>query len=392
MKRTLKIVGLFLLALVIIAVVVYLALPKGPRDPMAFDDPYHQDRPMVEASDYAAAAGTPWATQVAIDILEQGGNAYDATTAALLMLNVTHGEAASFPSIAPLMIYDAGTGQVRSYVGAGVAPQAATIDYFAEQGFKTMPDFDIRAQLVPASPDVIVALLQDYGTMSFAEVSASAIRMAREGFPAHEVMIHNMDLSLGERLGYCLVLMPYNCQVYLHGEWWRPFQHADRVTMPDLADTLEALAEAEQQVLAAGKSREEGLQAVRDYFYQGPLAEAIVAYHAESGGLIDAADLAGYSGYWEEPIRAAYGEYTIYVNGTWTQGIVLPMALHNLEGIDLESMGHNAPEYVHTVVQAIELAQADRDAYVADPAFVDVPVDILLSADYGASRQKLMSD
>jgi len=186
--------------------------------------------------------------------------------------------------------------------------------------------------------------------------------------------------------------MPYNCQVYLHGEWWRPFQHADRVTMPDLADTWEALAEAEQQALAAGGSREEGLQAVRDYFYQGPLAEAIVDYHAEHGGLIDAADLADYSGDWEEPIQADYGEYTIYVNGTWTQGIVLPMALHYLEGIDLEGMGHNSQEYVHTVVQAIELAQADRDAYVADPAFVDVPVDVLLSADYAASRQELMSD
>lgn len=392
MKRILKIIGLSLLALAALMGIIYAVLPKGPRDPMAFDDPWQHDRPMVEARDYVVATGTPWATQAAVDILERGGNAYDAAAAALLMLNVTHGEAASFPSIAPLMIYDAPTGQVRSYVGVGTAPQAATIDYFHAQGFETMPDLDIRAQLVPASPDVIISLLRDYGTMSFAEVSAHAIQMAREGFPAHEVMVHNMDLSLVERIGFCFLLMPYNCQVYLHGEWWRPFQHADRVTFPDLAKTLEALAQAEQQVIAAGGSREEGLQATRDYFYRGPLAEAIADYHAKHGGLIVASDLANYSGQWEEPLQAAYGEYTIYVNGTWTQGIVLPMALHNLEGIDLESMGHNSPEYIHTVVQAIELAQADRDAYVADPAFVDVPVDMLLSADYAASRQALMSD
>jgi gamma-glutamyltranspeptidase/glutathione hydrolase len=254
-----------------------------------------------------------------------------------------------------------------------------------------MPDFDIRAQLVPASPDVIIALLQDYGTMSFAQVAAPAIRMAREGFPAHQVMTRNMELSLEQRIGYCF-LLSYNCQVYLHGEWWRPFQHADRVTVPDLAKTLEALAQAEQQAISTGGSRQEGLQATRHYFYQGPLAEAIVDYHAGHGGLMSAADLADYSGSWEEPIQASYGEYTVYVNGTWTQGIVLPMALHTLEGIDLESMGHNSPEYIHSVVQAIELAQADRDAYVADAAFVDVPVDVLLSPDYAASRQAMMGD
>lgn len=392
MKRILKVVGLSLLALVVLLSIIYVALPKGPRDPMAFDDPWHQARPMVEASDYVAATGTPWATRAAVDILEQGGNAYDASAAALLMLNVTHGEAASFPSIAPLMIYDAASRQVRSYIGAGVAPQAATLDHFREQGFETMPNFDIRSQLVPASPDVIIALLQDYGTMSFAEVSAPAIQTAREGFPVHEVMARNMDLSLIDRAGYCFLLMPYNCQVYLHGEWWRPLYRTDRFVLPDLAKTLEELAQAEQSVIDAGGSREEGLQAIRDYFYQGPLAEAIVDYHAGHGGLIAAADLADYSGGWEEPIRAAYGEYTIYVNGTWTQGIVLPMALRNLAGIDLVNVGHNSPGYIHTVVQAIELAQADRDAYVADPAFVDVPVDALLSPDYAASRQALMSD
>ncbi len=391
MKRVLKIVGLILLAIIALAGLIYLVLPKGPRDPMAFDDPYHQERPMVVAEDYVVAAGTPWATDAAAGILEQGGNAYDAAAAALLMLNVTHGEAASFPSIAPLMIYDAASGQVRSYIGAGTAPQAATAEYFREEGFQSVPDFDIRAQLIPASPDVIVALLRDYGALSFADISAPAIAQAREGFPVHEVMYHNLELSQVERIGFCY-LMPANCQAYLQGQWWRPIHYKDRFTLPALADTFEALAQAEQDTLAAGGSREDGLQAVRDYFYQGPLADAILDYHARKGGLITAADLANYSGGWEEPVRGAYVEYTVYTNGTWNQGIVVPMTLQILEGIDLQSMGHNSPEYVHTVIQAIELAQADRDAYTADPAFVDVPLDVLLSPEYAAARRAAMSD
>jgi gamma-glutamyltranspeptidase/glutathione hydrolase len=392
MRKLLKRLGLALLVLVIIANLVYLLLPKGPRNPMAFDDPYHQARPMVIAEEYVVAAGTPWATQAAVDVLERGGNAYDAAAASLLVLNVTHGEAASFPSIAPLLIYDAQTRAVRSYIGAGTAPQAATVDLFRNAGFETIPDFDIRAQLIPASPDVIVALLRDYGTMSFTDISAAAILIAREGFAVHSVMASNLDLSVIERLGFCYVLFPYNCEVYLHGEWWRPLHQADRFTLPDLANTFEAMAQAEQGILAAGGSREEGLQAIRDYFYEGPLAEAIVHFHGEEGGLITAEDLAGYSGGWEEPITGRYGEYTIYTNGSWSQGIVVPMALQTLEGIDLRAMGHNSPEYIHTVVQAIELAQADRDAYVADPEFVDVPLDVLLSQDYAALRRAEISE
>ena len=90
-------------------------------------------------------------------------------------------------------------------------------------------------------------------------------------------------------------------------------------------------------------------------------------------GLMSAEDLAGYSGGWEIPVQGSYDEYTYYTNGTWSQGAVAPLALQILEGIDLKSMGHNSPRYVHTVVQAIELAMADREAYMADPAFVKVP-------------------
>lgn len=393
MRRFLKIlqrIGLALLLIALILGAVYLALPNGPRDPMTFDDPWHQDRPMVQASSYAAVAGTPWATQAAMAVLDQGGNAFDAAAAALLVLNVTHGEAASFPGIAPLVLYDAKTQTVHSYIGAGTAPAAATLEKFTAKGYKTVPDLNIWSQLLPASPDVIVSLLEDYGTMSFNQVSAAAIQIGREGFPVHEILYKNMDLSLVERIGYQF-LFPYNVQVYLGGQFWRPLYYKDRLTTPDLANSLEAMANAETAALQAGGNRKAGLQAVRDYFYTGPLAQAIVKMHLEQGGLFTASDLANYKGGWETPVQGSYGDYTFYTNETWSQGAVTPLALQILDGIDLKSMGHNSPQYVHTVAQAIELAMADREAYMADPAFVKVPMAGLMSPAYAAQRRAQMT-
>jgi gamma-glutamyltranspeptidase/glutathione hydrolase len=380
-----------LLAITMLAGLVYLALPNGQRDPMTFDDPWHATRPAVQSHNYMVVTGTTFATQAAEDVLDRGGNAFDAAVAALLMLNITHGEAASFPGIAPLILYDAKTQSVHSYVGAGTAPAAATIDFFKSKGYSNIPDLNILAQLIPASPDVIVALLKQYGTMSFSELAAPAIQMARQGFPVSKIMAQDLDLSMVQRMGYAY-LLPYNTQVYLYGQWWRPLYYKDRLKLPDLANTLQALSDAEQAALKAGGSREAGLQAVRDYFYKGPIADDILALHKAQGGLFTAADLANYSGYWEEPLHGSYGDYTFYTNGAWNQGIVVPMTLQILEGIDLKSMGQNSAQYVHTVNQAIELAMADREAYVADPKFIKVPVDVLLSKAFAAERRKLMTD
>jgi gamma-glutamyltranspeptidase/glutathione hydrolase len=359
---------------------------------MPIEDPWNRERPVVTGNDYVVVAGTPWATQAAVEVLEKGGNAFDAAVAALLMLNVTFGEAASFPGIAPVMLYDASQGAVRSYVGVGTAPAKATIEYFQSLGHETIPDLDILAQLIPASPDVIVALLSEYGTMSFSELSAPAIEMAREGFPVHTIMMRNLDFSLVERISFAF-LMPYNTKVYLRGEWWRPLHYSDRFIRPDLANTLEAMGMAEQDELAAGGTREDALRAVRDYFYRGPITEAIIELHEEENGLFTRDDFYAYWGYWEHPLQGSYGEYTFYTNGTWTQGIVVLMTMQILENFDLQSMEHNSEIYVHTIVQAIELSMADREAYIADPNFVSVALDRLLSKEYALERStRIQSD
>ncbi|MDY0064440.1 MAG: gamma-glutamyltransferase, partial [Bacilli bacterium] len=390
LKKALLITVIVLVSFIGLFGLTYAVLPKGPREIMEFDDPFHVSREEVTSDNYMAATGTPWATDAALEIMDEGGNAFDATAAALLTLNVTLPQAASFPGVAPLLIYDAANQEVRSYIGAGTAPQKATIDYFRSKGHKTVPEMSILSQLLPASPDVIIALLQDYGTMSFSTIAAPAIEVARVGFPIHEMMLHDLNFSVFERIGFSII-MPYNAAVYLKGEWWRPLNHYDRFTFPDLADTFEAMCLAEQAALDAGKTRNEALEAVRDYFYKGEIADRIVALHEKKGGLFTKEDLANYQGGWEEPLTGSYNEYTFFANDTWSQGAVLPMVMQILEGIDLLAMGHNTPAYMHTVLQAIELAMADKEAYFGDPEFVDVPIEGLLSKDYAASRRLLMT-
>ena len=382
-------IGICLAVVAIGLGVTWLALPHGPRGQMSYAERAGQPREPFHAAHEAVVAGTPWATDAGLEMLRAGGNACDAAVAALLALNVTHGEASSFPGVAPTMYYDAASHHVSSYIGAGTAPRAATIERFTSRGWKTVPELNIWAQLIPASPDVIVSLLLR-GTKSFGEVAAPAIRLAREGFPVHQIMFQNMDLSFIQRLGFS-ILLPYNTKVFLNGQWWRPLYLHDRMTLPDLADTLQAMADTETRTRAGGGSREAGLRAVRDYFYKGPIAERILALHKEKKGLFVAEDLSGYQGGWEKPVTGFYGAYTFYGNGTWSQGVMEPMVLQILEGIDLKSMGHNSPLYIHTVVQAIDLAMADRDAYIGDSTFVNVPLGTLLSKDYAAARRSRMT-
>ncbi len=389
-RRIFKWIGIGCLSLILLALIVYAFLPKGPRDLMPYTDRTKTEKQLLHAKTFAVVAGTPWASQAGYDVLARGGNACDAAVAALLTLNVTHGEAASFPGVAPTMYYNAQTGEVKSYIGAGKAPAAATIEKFKARGFETVPEMDLWSQLIPASPDVIIGLLTDCGTLSFGELAQPAIQIARQGFPAHAIMVRNLNFSLIERIGFT-ILMPENSKIFIHSQWWRPVHLHDRMAFPALANTLQDLANAEQEALKKGATRAEALQAVRDYFYKGPIAEKIAAYHRKKGGLITYDDLATYTGGWEKPVVGHYGEYTLYANGTWSQGIMESLILQTLEGIDLKSMGQNSAQYIHTVTQAIDLAMADRDAYIGDPAFVDVPLNALLSKDFANARRGAMT-
>jgi gamma-glutamyltranspeptidase/glutathione hydrolase len=164
---------------------------------------------------------------------------------------------------------------------------------------------------------------------------------------------------------------------------------------PDFARTLETLVAAEAMAYPGGPAarqadRSRGLRLVADTFYRGPIARRIDAWSRANGGLIRYDDLATHTTRIEEPVAAEYRGVTVYKCGPWTQGPYLLEALQILGEIDLKAMGHNRPAAVHTIVETMKLALADRDTFYADPLFTDVPLESLLLPQYAAVRRGLI--
>jgi gamma-glutamyltranspeptidase/glutathione hydrolase len=139
-----------------------------------------------------------------------------------------------------------------------------------------------------------------------------------------------------------------------------------------------------------GGDRSRGLRLAADYFYRGPLGKELAQWCENNGGLIRAEDLATHVTRVEEPLRMSYRGHDVYKCGVWTQGAYLLQTLGLLEGFDLAKSGHNTPETIHVVLEAMKLALADRDTYYADPLFVDVPIDLMLSSAYANLRRPLI--
>jgi len=347
------------------------------------------DQP-ARSDHYMVASGHQLATEAGLEILRRGGNAFDAGVATAMALNVTRPMSAGMMGVAPTLIYVAAEKKVHSYNGLGPAPARDTPEYIRAQGWPIAPIFGINAQLIPASPDAWIAILEKYGTMSFAEVSAAAIKLAEDGHPLNQTTAGFMQISRVE-ISLMKYLWPYNYSIF-----WEPFEPdgpaAGKILyQKDLAKTLKLMVKAEQDELKKSGDRVKGLHAARDVFYQGEIADAIAKLHQDRGGPMTRADLEKYHGKWENPVSGSYLGYTVYSNGPWCQGPTVPMILQILEGIDLKAMGHNSPEYIATVSQAIELAYADREAYFGDPDFVDVPLQGLLSKEFAAEQRKLIN-
>jgi gamma-glutamyltranspeptidase/glutathione hydrolase len=228
-------------------------------------------------------------------------------------------------------------------------------------------------------------MLSHYGTMSFGQVVDSALSFARDGFPAYQLL--HRAIGNAERLSN-LQKYPASARVYLPNG--RPPELGSLFTQKDLARTLTLMVEAEHQALAQGRSRQTAIQAARDVFYKGDVACRMVQALQDLGGLYTYEDFAEYESPLEEPISTTYRGYQLFTNRTWSQGITLLQALNILEGYDLAALGHNSPQAMHVQVEALKLAFADREYYVGDPAYVDVPVEGLLSKTYATLRRGLI--
>jgi gamma-glutamyltranspeptidase / glutathione hydrolase len=328
------------------------------------------------------SAGHSIATLAGFTILEAGGNAIDAGVAALIALGVVKTEQVNIAGVAPMMIYLAESDKVVTISGLGVWPKLASVEYFQREHGGVIPEGVARC-VVPSAPDAWLTALEHFGTMSFGEVAAAAVRAAGEGFATHD------DLS-GRIKDYeaAYRIHPSTAEIYLPNG--RPPEPGELFIQRDLASSLQYMIDEERG--ASKRGRVAGLKAARDAFYKGDLARAITDFHKANGGLLRMEDFADFHVGIEPPVSSTYKEYEVYSCGPWCQGPLLPQMLNILESIDLKSLGHNSPEYVHTIVETIKLAYADREHHYGDPKFIDVPIDGLLSKEYADLRRALVGD
>lgn len=345
-------------------------------------------RPEIRGT-FGVATSTHWiASSVGMSILEKGGNAFDAAVATALTLQVVephlNGPAGDMPAI----FYSATTGKVKVLCAQGVAPKAATIAHYKKLGLTLIPGSGLLATVVPGAFDGWMLMLRDHGTMTLRDVMQPAIDYARDGHP----MLPRVAGTIAGLADFFAEEWPTSAAV------WTPNGAAPKphalFKNPDFATTYDRLASSK------GETREAQIDAARTEWREGFVADAIFDYlkdahvmdvsEAKHSAVLAPSDMADWRASYEAPLSYDYHGWTIHKTHAWSQGPVLLQALAILKGIDLSAMNPNGAEFVHTVIEAMKLAYADREAYYGDPNFSDIPMDILLSDDYNDARRKLI--
>ena len=330
-------------------------------------------RPAIRGKKQMVVSGHNLASHAAMRILDNGGNAVDAGVAAGFCLAVLQSDMVNFAGVAPMMIYIAKTGTTTTIDGLGVWPQKANVAFFQKHHAGTIPD-GIHRCIVPGAPYAWITALEKYGTMTLAEVCTDARDLAENGFPMHQFMRNSLH-ELKDKYA------SYESNRKIYQPEGSPPEVDEIFYQKDLARTMQRMVDA-KELASNSEGRSAGLLAARDLFYQGAIAQDIVAFNEKNNGLMQAGDLANYSSTEEAPHSVSYHEYTIKGAGPWCQGPVMLQALNILENFDLKKMGHNSGVYIHTITEALKIAFADREKFYGDPNFITVPINGLLSKEY----------
>ncbi|MFQ6027033.1 MAG: gamma-glutamyltransferase family protein [Dehalococcoidia bacterium] len=349
-------------------------------------------RPIIMGTRGVVTSGHYLASAAGFRIMEQGGNAIDAAAAMCFCLNLLEPQSNGIGGEVPTLIYSAKEGKTFAVSGMGWSPQAFTIDWCREHGIDLIPGDGYLPACVPAVVGTWATAVSRFGTMSFAQVLQPAIELAEGGFP----MYPRLHDRLSRDVQKFTQLYPTTGEVYY--PQGRVPDVGEIFRNPDFAHVLKTMCRAEEAARHQGRTA--GIQAARDAFYQGPIAERILEFIADnpvldaSGtahtGLLGHDDLAGWQAAVEEPARLDYRGLEVHKCPTWTQGPVFLQQLGILEGLDLPKLGHNSADYLHALIESAKLAFADREAYYGDPAFDQVPLKDLLSSEYAAARRQLI--
>lgn len=318
----------------------------------------------------AVVTGSREAADAGIEMLKSGGNAVDAAVATMLVQSVTESSLFCFGGEVPIMVYDAKRGTVEVLRGLGASPQLATAQWFNENRKGLIQGRDDLANcVVPGFLDAAITALDRYGTKSFTDCAQSMLKVLRTRVNIAPEELAKMREARARNFD---------------GKKWIA-EHQNFLKM------IERLVEAESK---AGHDRQRGLRAVTDYFYRGPIARELDAWFTANNGLLRFSDFARHFTRVEEPLSINYRGYTVCKCGVWTQGPVLLQTLSMMQayedrGLDLSGFPTDSANYTHLLAETMKLCFADRDAYLADPDFVEVPIKELLAKEYIQKRVTL---
>jgi gamma-glutamyltranspeptidase / glutathione hydrolase len=324
-------------------------------------------RSEVIAQHGMACTSQPLATQVAIDILKEGGSAVDAAIAANAVLGLVEPTGNGMGGDLFAIVWDAKTQKLHGLNASGRSPYDLTIDYFRENGFEKIPALGPLPVSVPGCVDGWFELHKKFGHLPMNEILSPAISYAENGFPLSEVIAYYWQSnarSLKKYPGFEEIFMPGG-KAPAKGEIFKN---------PYLAGTLKLIA-----------------QGGRDVFYKGEIAEKIVQYVREQGGFFSMRDFEEHTSEWVEPVSTNYRGYDVWELPPNGQGIAVLQILNILEMYDISKMGFGSPEYMHLFIEAKKLAFEDRAKFYADPDFSKIPLQQLISKEYAKERAKLIN-
>lgn len=334
--------------------------PNGPRTGRP---PIYASRGMIATSHYLASTA-------GLRMLQCGGSAVDAAIAANAVLCVVYPHMAGLGGDGFWLIYDPSQGGVRAINASGPAAQAANADFYRQQGHEhNIPTRGaLGALTVPGAVDGWRLAHQQLGRLDWNELFVDAIHYAREGFP--------ISRSLADWLAKDVpVLNQFPTTAKLFLPTGKPGREGDRLVLAHLANALEQLAQ----------------KGARQGFYEGAIAEQICMAPEMNGSPLRSEDFAHFSAEWVQPIATTYRGYTAYSFPPNTQGFAALQILNLLEGFDVASWGDGTADYYHHLAEVVKIAFADRDEWLSDHRWIDIPLDRLLSKDYAAERRALIN-
>ena len=346
-------------------------------------------RPVIMGARGVVTAGHYLAASAGLRILMQGGNAIDAAAAMGICETLLEPQSCGIGGEVPTLVYSAKERKTYAISGMGWSPKAFTIDWCRDNGIDLIPGDGYLPACVPAPVDTWATAVARFGTMSFAQVLQPAIDIAQDGFPVYQ-RLHD---TLADSVDKFTDLYPTTGEVYYAGGGAPKL--GEILRNPDFAAMLKSMCAAEKE--GARKSRIAGIEAARDEFYKGRVAETIARFISDNpvedasgeahSGLLSYDDIAEWQADVEDPVSLGYRGYDVSKCSSWTQGPVFLQHLAILKDADLRGLGHNSADYLHLWIESAKLAFADREAYYGDPKFDDVPFDTLLSGDYARRRR-----